>query len=181
MDFSRFVNTLNEQKAAFENVEKNMDAKGFDDICNKLNSTLSDIALVASVVPIESKKELITILKSIREIAVGLQELRRKFDGPEETVTQETTNEIPAEPAPMEPIEPAPIESTPIATTPRETTPVEPPQVASNNDENPFTPEGPTQSQSEGQELSKGNVKTLTLTNPFVPNGNVYTQFNNAA
>ena len=162
MDFSRFIVVLDEQKKSFDEVQKNMDAKGYDAICEKLNSTLSDISLVASVVPVESKKELINILKSMRELAVGLLDLRQKFGGPEETVEQEVyTEEVPTEPAPMESIEPTPIE------------PVD--NVV------PFAPEGNAQSQSEGQELSKGNVKSLTLTNPAVPNGNVFNQFNQAA
>lgn len=151
MDFSRFIKTLDEQKAAFDTVAYEMDAKGYDDICNKLNSTLSDISLVASVVPIESKKDLIDILKSIRVLAVDLQELRKKFDGPEEVVTNK-------QPTVVE--EQAPVEQVP------------PVDNTSNRNE---------PSQSEIQTLEKGNAKSLTLVNPSVPNGNVFSQFNQAA
>ena len=151
MDFSRFVTVVNEQTAAFKEVKKNMDAKGYDAICLKINDTLSEISLVASVVPVESRKDLITILKSIRALALGLQELLKQFDGPAQTVAAEP---VPEASTPIEPITPTPIEDVPAGNEP---------------------------SQSESQTLEKGNAKTLTLINPSIPNGNVFGQFNQAA
>ncbi len=159
MDFSRFKTAIEGQQQAFNGIKDTLNAKAYDDICNVLNNTLNDISLVASVVPIDSKKELISILKSLRNLAVDLADYKKKFNTTkEETATVE---------APSAPVESAPVQTEEVNTEPviDETVPEE------NNSIN----------QTEGQSVQQANQKTLTLNNPNVPkHGNPFVMPNAA-
>ena len=159
MDFSRFKTAIEGQQQAFNGIKDTLNAKAYDDICNVLNNTLNDISLVASVVPIDSKKELISILKSLRNLAVDLADYKKKFNTTKvETATVE---------APSAPVESAPVQTEEVNAEPviDETVPEE------NNSIN----------QTEGQSVQQANQKTLTLNNPNVPkHGNPFVMPNAA-
>ena len=150
MDFSRFKTAIEGQQQAFNGIKDTLNAKAFDDICSVLNNTLNDIALVASVVPVNSKQELIDILKSLRNLAMDLVEYKKKFDSvkveekPEPTfVMLDRKNEQKVESTPVEPV----IEETV-------------PEATGNNI-----------NQNESQTLQQENHKSLELTPPNVPKG----------
>ena len=159
MDFSRFKTAIEGQQQAFNGIKDTLNAKAYDEICNVLNNTLNDISLVASVVPIDSKKELISILKSLRNLAVDLADYKKKFDT--------TKEEISTVEAPSAPVESAPVQTEEVNAEPviDETVPEE------NNSIN----------QTEGQSVQQANQKTLTLNNPNLPkHGNPFVMPNAA-
>ena len=143
MDFSRFEDAIKAEQLKYESIKNTKDAAKYDEICNGLNKTLGDISLVASYVPTESKKGLISILRALRDFAMELVGYKNSF------YEEEKKEEPKIEEAPVEIVQDDSISSEP--------------------------------SQSESQTMEKGNAKTLTLTNPAVPNGNVYNQFRDAA
>jgi hypothetical protein len=152
MDFSRFRNVINEQQTVFDGIKDKLDAKAFDDICVELNKSLADISLVATVVPVDAKKELITILKSLRNLAVDLSDYRKKFDTPEEAEDKNVSNML-AEEVASESHEV--VNETPVS---------ENTSDISNEPTN-----GVNDLAGETQSLSNQNVKSLTLTNPNLP------------
>ena len=156
MDFSRFNNTIEAQKKVFDGIKDRADAQTFDNICNVLNGTLDEISVVASVLPVNSKKGLITALRSLRELAMALINYKLKFFNVN-PVTEEVASE---EVAPAEPVAPVTPE------VPNNVVPID---------------SGNTMGQEQGQVMTNTNAKSLTLTNPAIPNGNVFGQFNQAA
>ena len=145
MDFTRFEEAINAEKAKFKEISNTKDAAKYDEICNGINKTLNDISLVASYVPVESKKGLISILRAMRDFALELVGYKNSFN--EEKVEAPVQEQVVEEP---------------LEITVDEGVPNQP-------------------SQSESQTLEKGNAKTLTLTNPAIPSGNVAGRFNQAA
>ena len=152
MDFSRFRNVINEQQTIFDGIKDKLDAKAFDGICIELNKSLADISLVATVLPVDAKKELITILKSLRNLAVDLSDYRKKFDAPEEAedinVSDMLAEEVASESHEV-------VNETPVSETTSD---------ISNEPTN-----GANDLAGETQSLSNQNVKSLTLTNPNLP------------
>ena len=160
MDFSRFEESIKAEQAKFNEIKDVKDAAKYDEICNGLNRTLADIALVASYVPKESKKSLISILRTMRDFAMELVGYKRSFNYvvEEDPVVDEV---VPQEPVQEKPIEP-PTES--ISTSMETVEPVKEDPIEIKVDDGPSE-----QSQSESQSMSLNNAKVLTLNNPNVP------------
>ena len=159
MDFSKIIETIETQKERVNSIQNQADAKTFDDICVILNSTFESIAAIVNVLPIPAKKELIDILKSLRNLAVDLADYKKKFN----TTKEETTTvEAPS----------APVESTPVQTEEVNAEPVIDETVPEENN---------SINQTEGQSVQQANQKVLSLNNPNVPkHGNPFVMPNAA-
>ena len=94
MDFSRFEDAIKAEQLKFQSIKNTKDAAKYDEICNGLNKTLGDISLVASYVPSESKRGLISILRALRDFALELVGYKRSFDVVEEKKIEEAPAEI---------------------------------------------------------------------------------------
>lgn len=140
MDFSIFKNAIAEQQEEFNKIKDTLNAQKFDEIAASLSKTFNDISTVAKVIPVKAKFELISILKSLLSLVLGLVSYRKKFDEPEKSTTQDET-----------------------------------PIMQDSLD----TPSANSQSETKTNGLEKG--KTLTLTNPNLPNGAAVSQFPQAA
>ena len=79
MDFSRFEDAIKAEQLKYESIKNTKDAAKYDEICNGLNKTLGDISLVASYVPTESKRGLISILRALRDFAIELVGYKNSF------------------------------------------------------------------------------------------------------